>query len=176
MDSARSSRLLLPIRPEDHAHGPEDAPYTLVEYGDYECPDCGRLYLILRDLQRDIASRLRVVFRHYPLSGVHHHAQQAAEAAEAAGAQGKFWEMHNLLFERQGALQTKDLIRYAGELSLDVERFRNELKNQTYSDGVRADFIAGVQNGVYRTPGLFLNDVRYDDRWDSESLRTLLKI
>ena len=129
-----------------------------------------------RDLQRDIASRLRVVFRHYPLSGIHHHAQQAAEAAEAAGAQGKFWEMHTLLFERQEALHTKDLILYAGELSLDVERFRNELKNQTYRESVRADFIAGVQNGVYRTPGLFLNSVRYDDEWGRESLQRLLKI
>jgi protein-disulfide isomerase len=174
MDSAQ--RLLLPIRPIDHAHGRDDAPYALVEYGDYECPDCGRLYGLLRDLQSDIASRLRVVFRHYPLSGIHHHAQQAAEAAEAAGAQGKFWEMHTLLFERQAALDTKDLIRYAGELKLDVQRFRNELKDQTYRDYVRADFIAGVQNGVYRTPGLFLNGVRYDDDWGKESLQSLLKI
>src|SRR5229473_1005735 len=176
MDSLDLSRLLLPIRPVDHVQGPEDAPYTLVEYGDYECPDCGRLYVILRDLQRDIASRLRIVFRHYPLSGVHHHAQQAAEAAEAAGAQGKFWEMHTLLFERQEALRTKDLIRYAGELGLDVERFRNELKDQTYSERVRADFIAGVQNGVYRTPGLFLNDVRYDDPLDRDALQASLQI
>ena len=175
MDSAATSHLLLPIRSEDHAHGPEDAPYTLVEYGDYECPACGRLYVILRDLQQDIAARLRVVFRHYPLSGIHHHAQQAAEAAEAAGAQGKFWEMHTLLFERQGALHTRDLMDYAQELTLDVERFRHELKNQTYSDKVRADFIAGVQNGVYGTPGLFLNSVRYDDPWDGEALWTLLK-
>lgn len=160
----------------DHAHGPEDAPHTLVEYGDYECPDCGRLYLILRDLQNDIGSRLRVVFRHYPLSGIHHHAQQAAEAAEAAGEQGKFWEMHNLLFERQDALQTKHLILYAGELALDVGRIRNELKNQTYSERVRADFIAGVQNGVYRTPGLFMNGVRYQESWDRESLLTLIKM
>jgi len=174
MDSADLSRLLLPIRPLDHVRGPEDAPYTLVEYGDYECPDCGRLYLILRDLQKDIASRLRIVFRHYPLSGIHHHAQQAAEAAEAAGAQGKFWEMHTLLFERQQALRTKDLIRYAGELTLDVERFRRELKNETHSERVRADFLAGVQNGVYGTPGLFLNGVRYDGEWDKESLRSLL--
>jgi protein-disulfide isomerase len=176
MDSTDLSRLLLPIRPIDHVHGPEDAPYTLVEYGDYECPDCGRLFVILRDLQRDNASRLRIVFRHYPLSGVHHHAQQAAEAAEAAGAQGKFWEMHTLLFERQQTLQTKDLIRYAGELGLDVERFRDELKSGKYSDRVRADFLAGVQNGVYGTPGLFLNGVRYDGRWDAESLRGLLDL
>jgi protein-disulfide isomerase len=175
MDSTDLSRLLLPIRSVDHVHGPEDAPYTLVEYGDYECPNCGRLYLILRDLQREIAS-LRVVFRHYPLSGVHRHAQQAAEAAEAAGAQGKFWEMHALLFERQHALHTKDLIRYAGELALNVERFRDELKNGTHGERVRADFRAGVQNGVYGTPGLFLNGVRYDAEWDKESLRSRLKI
>ena len=176
MDSIDLSRLLLPIRPVDHAHGPEDAPYTLVEYGDYECPDCGRLYVILRDLQRDVASRLRIVFRHYPLSGIHPHARQAAEAAEAAGAQGKFWEMHTLLFERQQALHTKDLIRYAGELTLDVERFRDELKTGTYSERVRADFLAGVQNGVYNTPGLFLNGVRYDGKWDKESLWSRVKI
>jgi protein-disulfide isomerase len=155
----------------DHVRGPEDALYTLVEYGDYECPDCGRLYVILRDLQRDIASRLRIAFRQYPLSGVHRHARQAAEAAEAAGAQGKFWEMHTLLFERQQALRTTDLVRYAEELTLDVERFRQELENETYSERVRADFLAGVQNGVYGTPGLFLNGVRYDSEWDGESLR-----
>jgi protein-disulfide isomerase len=176
MTSGQPSHLLLPIRPlVDHAHGPEDAPHTLVEYGDYECPDCGRLYVTLRDMQKEIASRLRVVFRHYPLSGIHHRAQQAAEAAEAAAAQGKFWEMHTLLFERQDALRTKDLIRYAEELGLDVERFRNELKQQTYSERVRADFIAGVQNGVNHTPGLFLNSVRYQGNWDRESLEILLK-
>src|SRR6202049_1093313 len=175
MESADLSHLLLPIRPLDHVQGPEDAPYTLVEYGDYECPDCGRLYVILRDLHKEIPSQLRIVFRHYPLSGVHHHAQQAAEAAEAAGAQGKFWEMHTLLFERQDALHSKDLIRYAGELSLDVERFRNELKNATHSERVRADFIAGVQNGVNHTPGLFLNSVRYDGNLDREALVSLLK-
>jgi protein-disulfide isomerase len=174
MSYADLSRLLLPIRPSDHVHGPEDAPFTLVEYGDYECPDCGRLYVILRDLQRDIASRLRIAFRQYPLSGAHRHAQQSAEAAEAAGAQGKFWEMHTLLFERQQALRTADLVRYAEELTLDVERFRHELKNETYSERVRADFLAGVQNGVYGTPGLFLNGVRYDGEWDKESLRSHL--
>lgn len=174
--ASTSTRLQLPIRSEDHTHGPNDAPFTLVEYGDYECPDCGRLYVVLRDLQKDIAARLKFVFRHYPLSGIHHHAQQAAEAAEAAGAQGKFWEMHTLLFERQGALRTKDLIHSAEELGLDVERFRNELKNQTYTGRVRADFIAGVQNGVNHTPGLFLNDVRYNDPWDTEALQNALRI
>ncbi len=92
------------------------------------------------------------------------------------GVQGKFWEMHALLFERPQALHTKDLIRYAGELSLDVERFREELRNQTYSDRVRADFHAGVQNGVYHTPGLYLDGVRYDSEWDRESLLSRLRI
>lgn len=169
-------RLILPVSTADHAHGPQDAPHTLVEYGDYECRDCGRLYMVLRDLQNAAGSGLRVVFRHYPLSGIHHHAQQAAEAAEAAGAQGTFWEMHGLLFERQEALHTKDLIHYAEELGLDTERFRDDLKNQKYRDRVRADFIAGVQNGVYHTPGLFLNSVRYDGDPDRESLQRLLEI
>jgi len=136
-DPSSSALLLLPIRPTDHVLGPGDASYTLVEYGDYECPDCGRLFLILRGLQKDFAARLRVVFRHYPLSGIHHHAQEAAEAAEAAAAQGKFWEMHALLFERQKALQTRDLIGYAGEMNLDVERFRRELKSHVYAERVR---------------------------------------
>src|SRR5215469_16532046 len=119
-DPPSSALLLLPISPTDHILGSGDASHTLVEYGDYECPNCGRLYLILRDLQENFADRLRVVYRHYPLSGVHPHAQEAAEAAEAAAAQGKFWEMHALLFERQNALTTHDLIRYAGELDLDA--------------------------------------------------------
>lgn len=173
---AATDHLLLPVRATDHSHGPEGAPYTLVEYGDYECPDCGRLYVVLRELQNDIGNRLRVVFRHYPLSGIHHHAQQAAEAAEAAGAQGKFWEMHGVLFERQAALRTKDLIRYAEEIGLVTELFRNDLKQEIYRDQVRADFIAGVQNGVNHTPGLFLNSVRYDGAWDTESIRTLLEM
>ena len=126
-------------------------------------------------MQKDFAAQLRVVFRHYPFSGIHHHAQEAAEAAEAAGAQGKFWEMHGLLFERQNALRTKDLIAYAGEMNLDVERFRRELKSHVYADRVRGDFVAGVQNGVYGTPGLFMNGVRYDRSLDRDTLTRLLE-
>ena len=171
-----TNHLLLPVRASDHAHGPQDAPHTIVEYGDYQCADCGSLYTVLRDLQNHIGRRLRVVFRHYPLSGIHPHAQQAAEAAEAAGAQGKFWEMHSILFEKQNALRTKDLIRYAEDIALDTDLFRQDLKHETYRDQVRADFIAGVQNGVYGTPGLFLDSVRYDGPRDSEALRALLEI
>src|ERR1700761_1081630 len=110
------SQLLLPIQPDDHVQGLPDAQYTLVEYGDYECPACGELFVVLRELHKDLGDELRLAFRHYPRSGIHPHAQQASEAAEAAGTQGRFWEMHDLLFENQRALRTKDLVRYAGQL------------------------------------------------------------
>jgi protein-disulfide isomerase len=164
------TRLLLPIHDEDHVHGPASADFTLVEYGDYECPDCGRLFHIIRDLQASLGERLRIVYRHYPLSGIHPQAQEAAEAAEAAGVQDRFWQMHDLLFENQNALKRKDLISYAERLELDTERFRHELKREDFRDRVREDFRLGVQNGVYGTPGLFLNGVRHDGAWDRDTL------
>jgi len=165
-----TTRLLLPIHAQDHVHGPESAQYTLVEYGDYECPACGQLFEIIRDLQVTLGDRLRIVYRHYPLSGVHPRAQEAAEAAEAAGAQGRFWEMHDLLFQNQNALSRKDLFGYGESLSLDMNRFRGELKKRLYEDRVREDFRRGVQNGVSKTPGLFLNGVRHDGAWDRDGL------
>lgn len=165
-----TTQLLLPIHDGDHVHGPSSASFTLVEYGDYECPDCGRLFWIIRDLQAELGDRLRIVYRHYPLSGIHPHAQEAAEAAEAAATQSRFWEMHDILFQNQGALTRKNLVVYADNLKLDLERFRNELKNKAYNERVRDDFRRGVQNGVYRTPGLFLNGVRHDGAWDRDTL------
>lgn len=176
MDTADLSRLLLPIRLLDHAHGPEDAPYTLVEYGDYECPDCGRLYVILRDLQRDIASRLRTVFRHYPRSGVHRHAQQAAEAVEAAGVQGKFWEMHTPTFRATRGSSDKRFDSLRGGANLGCRAVPSGVEERNAPRESLADFRAGVQNGVYGTPGLFLNSVRYDGEWDKESLRSHLNL
>jgi formate-nitrite transporter family protein len=160
--------LLLPIRPDDHVRGPADAAYTLVEYGDYECPDCGRLFKVIRDLQGDM---LRIAFRHYPLSGIHPHAQLAAEAAEAAGAQNRFWEMHDLLFENQKALEPNHLYGYAEQLGLNTKRFRDELKGRRYENLVREHFRRGVQNGVYGTPGLYVNGIRYAGPLDVEALR-----
>jgi protein-disulfide isomerase len=164
------SKLLLPIQPNDHVQGIPSARFTLVEYGDYECPACGRLFVTLRELHTQLGDELRLAFRHYPLSGAHPQAQQAAEAAEAAGAQGRFWEMHDLLFANQSALGTKDLYRYAEQLSLDTQRFHDELKHRTYEDRVREDFRRGVANGVYGTPGLFINGVRHDGALDLNSL------
>lgn len=170
-----SSRLLLPIQPEDHVQGEQDARYTLVEYGDYECPNCGQLFITIRELYAKLPGDVRLVFRHYPLSGIHPHAQQAAEAAEAAAAQGRFWEMHDTLFAHQKALAAKHLFKYSEQLSLDIERFRSELKHRTYENRVREDFRRGVANGVYGTPGLFINGIRYDGGLDLKSLLAQLK-
>jgi protein-disulfide isomerase len=167
--------LLNPVQEWDHIRGPADAPFTLVEYGDYECPDCGRLFATLESVQQEFGTRLRLVYRHYPLSGIHKHAQMAAEASEAAGAQGRFWEMHDLLFQHQDALDEKHLLRYAQQLGLDVDRFHRELKQRTYAERVSQDFIAGVQNGVNGTPGLFLNGVRQPSVFDQPALIALLK-
>jgi protein-disulfide isomerase len=169
-DAADFSKLLLPIQPDDHVQGESNARFTLVEYGDYECPNCGRLFTTICELRVRWPEDLRLVFRQYPLSGIHRHAQQAAEAAEAAGAQGRFWEMHDMLFASQNKLGSKDLLKYAEKLSLDVKRYSVELKNRTYEERVRLDFRRGVANGVYGTPGLFINGVRYDGPLDPDSL------
>ena len=167
--------LLNPVHEWDHIRGPADATYTLVEYGDYQCPDCGLLFETLQNVQREFGARLRLVYRHYPLSGIHKHAQMAAEAAEAAAAQECFWDMHDLLFQHQDALEQKHLLRYAEQLKLDVDRFRRELKQETHLERVRQDFIAGVQNGVNGTPGLFLNGVRQPGAFDQRALKALLE-
>jgi len=164
------SQLLLPIQPDDHVQGSAEARLTLVEYGDYQCPPCGELFVTIRKLHEQLADDVRIVYRHYPLSGLHPFAQAAAEAAEAAGAQGKFWEMHDLLFDHQSALVEKLFEEYAEQLTLDVDRFRTDLKERTFEARVREDFKRGVANGVYGTPGLFVNGVRHDGFFDPESI------
>ena len=173
-EDASDLLLLNPVHEWDHIRGPADAAFTLVEYGDYQCPDCGRLFGTLQGVQQEFGTRLRLVYRHYPLSGIHKHAQMAAEAAEAAAAQGRFWEMHDLLFQNQDALEQKHLLRYAEQLELEVDRFRRELKQEAHAPRVREDFIAGVQNGVNGTPGLFLNGVRQPGAFDQPALIALL--
>jgi protein-disulfide isomerase len=168
--------LLLPIQADDHVQGLPEASYTLVEYGDYECADCGRLFDTVAALKARLGNKLRLVFRHYPRLGIHPHAEQAAEAAEAAGVQNHFWEMHALLFANQNALATKDLYKYAERLSLDVQRFRKELKNRTHESRVREDFRRGVANGVYGTPGLFINGVRDNGALDAKSILAQLDL
>jgi protein-disulfide isomerase len=163
--------LTVPVEQErDHVQGPADAAVTLVEYGDYQCPYCGSAYPIVKEAQRRMGDRLRFVFRNFPITTSHEYAEQAAEAAEAAGAQDKFWPMHDVLFENHEHLRLEDLHRYAAALGLDFERFDAELAAHTYADRVRDDFMGGVRSGVNGTPTFYINGARYDDPYDLETL------
>jgi protein-disulfide isomerase len=161
-------RLTPPVGEQDHVAGPPDAPLTLVEYGDYECPYCRMAYPIVKAAQRELGDRLRFVFRNFPLAEIHPHARHAAQAAEAAAAQGKFWAMHDMLFEHQDALEDADLVRYAELLGLDADRVARELNAGTYAKRVRDDFRSGVRSGVNGTPTLFVNGERYEGSWADE--------
>jgi protein-disulfide isomerase len=164
------SRLVLPVSERDHIRGPDTAPVTLVEYGDYECPYCGQAYYVVKELERLDGEGMRFVFRNFPLTSIHPHAERAAEAAEAAGAQGKFWEMHDSLYEHQQALEDEDLLQYAAQIDLDLSRFVTELREGVYEGRVREDFLSGAQSGVNGTPTFFINGVRHDGSWDLDSL------
>ena len=166
--------LAEPTGPTDHVLGADHAPVTVVEYGDFECPHCGRAYPIVRELQQRFGSRLRFVFRHFPLTQVHPHAQNAAEAAEAAAAQGHFHEMHAALFRHQSALSDRNLAIYAKNVGLDIARFQKELEEHIHADRVREDFASGVRSGVNGTPTFFINGERFDGVPDFESLLVAL--
>jgi protein-disulfide isomerase len=159
----------------DHIQGTADAPVTLVQYGDYECPYCGAAYPIIKEVQARMGDRLRFVFRNFPISTSHPHAEQAAEAAEAADSQGKFWEMHDLLYENQRKLRDQDLRAYAQELGLDVELFDKELAEHVHADRVHKDFMSGVRSGVNGTPTFYINGVRHDDSYEAEILIAALE-
>ena len=159
----------------DHIQGPADATVTLVEYGDYECPYCGAAYPIVKQIQAQMGQQLRFVFRNFPISTSHPHAEQAAEAAEAAATQAKFWPMHDLLYENQRRLGDQDLHGYAQSLELDLERFDNELAEHVHAARVHEDFLGGVRSGVNGTPTFYINGARHDDSFDTETLLTAVQ-
>jgi protein-disulfide isomerase len=168
--------LTMPVSDDrDHIQGPAGAPVTLVEYGDYECPYCGAAYPIVKEVQARMRERLRFVFRNFPITTSHPHAEQAAEAAEAAVGQGRFWEMHDTLYENQRHLEDENLRAYAEQLGLDVERFGNELAEHVYAPRVREDFMSGVRSGVNGTPTFFINGARHDDSYELETLLAALE-
>ena len=154
------------VSDRDHAEGPAGAPVTLVEYGDFECPHCGHAYPIVEELRHRMGKKMRFVFRNFPLSEAHPHAEKAAEAAEAAGEQNRFWEMHGMLFKHQNALDTPHLEMYARSLRLDEERFSHALSAHTFQKRVRDDFMSGARSGVNGTPTFFVNGARYDGSYD----------
>jgi len=162
--------LAVPVDPErDHVRGSRDAPVTIVEYGDFECPFCGQAEPVVRELLKDFAD-LQYVWRHLPLNDVHPRAQLAAEAAEAAGEQGAFWELHDLLLDRQDALRPPDLISYAEELGLDVERFAEDLRKHAGAARVAEDVDGADLSGVSGTPTFFVNGQRHHGAYDIETL------
>jgi protein-disulfide isomerase len=162
-----TARLTPPVSQRDHILGPSRAPLTLVEYGDFECPHCGAAYPVVKEIRDTLGDRLQFVYRHFPLTQVHPHAELAAEAAEAAGAQERFWEMHDLLFENQQSLDDRNLLLLAESLDLDMERFTSELLEHAHHARVREDFMSGVRSGVNGTPTFFINGLRYDGPWQT---------
>jgi protein-disulfide isomerase len=154
--------LAVPVNAIDHRLGPDHAPVTLVEYGDFECPNCKQAAPVVKWLLDRFPNQVRFAFRHFPLEGVHPHALHAAQAAEAAGAQGKFWEMHDLLFEKQTHLDMHHLRSYAEQLQLDTVRFAAEMDDEIYLQRVREHIDGANRSGVRGTPTFFINGVLHD--------------
>jgi protein-disulfide isomerase len=165
------SKLSVPVSDKDHRQGDPDAPCTLVEYGDYQCPSCGHAYPIVKRVQKHFGKRLLFVFRNFPLSEMHPYAEPAAETAEFAAAHHKFWEMHDLLYENQDRLDDALLLfQLAQQLQLDPEKLRQALASKEFEPRVRADFRGGVRSGVNGTPTFFINGQRHDSAYDYASL------
>lgn len=151
------SRLALPVSPDrDHIQGPIDAPVTLLEYGDYQCPFCAAAHPVVRAIEAQMGDRMRFVFRHFPLTTVHPDAENAAEAAEAAGSQRRYWAMHDTLYNNSQNLDGYHLIAYASALGLDVEQFTADVAGHAYASKVGEDFMSGVRSGVNGTPSFSL--------------------
>jgi protein-disulfide isomerase len=162
--------LVPPVGLRDHTFGSNQAGVTLVEYGDYECPYCAAAYPLVKSMLRRLGPELRFVFRNFPLWEVHPNAMLAAEAAEAAAAQGVFWEMHDLLFENQADLSGSALVRYAAQVLPDAMRWANDMQTRRFKARVRQDLASGARSGVRGTPTFFVNGLRYDDILDERSL------
>src|ERR1043166_663958 len=167
-------KLLVPVTNRDHIAGSRTARLTLVEYADFQCPYCGEAFFVVKELQEELGDDLRYIFRHFPLDK-HPNAEPAAEAAEAAGAQGQFWEMHDLLFENQESLELEDLGDFAAELGLDESRLIEEVEDQVYADRILQDIDGGSDSGVDGTPAFFINGFRYLGEPDRDSLLAMLK-
>lgn len=154
-----------PVGPQDHTQGNPDAPIQLVEYGDYECPFCGQAYWSVKAVQEALGDKILFVFRNFPLAQAHPHALAAAQSAEAAGLQGRFWEMHDVIYEHQDMLDEANLFRFAEALGLDMERFARDFASPEVAKKIRADFLSGARSGVNGTPTFFVNGERYDGSW-----------
>jgi protein-disulfide isomerase len=168
-------RLAVPVSSRDHIQGPPDAPLELVEYGDYECPFCGAAHHVVKEIQARLGDELAFVFRNFPLVSAHPHALRAAEAAEAAGAQDRFWSMHNRLFEHQDALDDESLLHHAIAVGVEPERFVADLAEHCHLGRIREDLASGARSGVNGTPTFFVNGIRHDGGADPVALMHALE-
>jgi protein-disulfide isomerase len=168
------SQLKPPVGEADHVQGSREAKIVLVEYGDYECPYCGEAYPEIKAVQQAMGDAMSFVFRNFPLSQAHPHAERAAEFAEAAATVNRFWEMHDLLYENQQALDDHSLVAYASQLGMDKTLIESALSGE-FAARVRHGFTSGVRSGVNGTPCLFINGQRHEGNWDAESLLEALK-
>jgi protein-disulfide isomerase len=158
------------VNSTDHIYGNIHAPLELVEYGDYECPFCGRAYPIVKSIQEKLGSDLKFVFRNFPLRKIHPHAYPAAVATEAAALQGKFWEMHDIIFENQKTLEPESILFFANKLGLDIERFQKDMLDESLFLKARKDFESGMRSGVNRTPTFFVNGKKFNGDWSENEL------
>jgi protein-disulfide isomerase len=164
-----------PVSQNDHIQGNLHAEIELVEYGDYQCPHCGDAYPIVKSLQRQFGRNLKFIFRNFPLTEVHPQAKIAAVATEAAALQGKFWEMHDIIFENQRNLMRSSIMRYAAAVGLQLDQFESDLDNYKLVKKVEMDFESGLRSGVNGTPGFFVNGEKYNDSWDEGNFSNYLK-
>src|SRR5258708_615002 len=170
-----AQKLRPPVSEKDHIQGAAAATLELVEYGDYQCPHCGHAYPIIKRIQQELGNTLKFVFRNFPLSEAHPQVFIAAVAAEAAGKQNAYWEMHDLIFENQQLLPRLPFITFAQTLGLDTGKFEEDLADTTLATKVEADFDSGIRSGVNGTPSFFINGLRYDDSWEEKRLLAQLK-
>jgi protein-disulfide isomerase len=172
---AQRTHLAVPVSERDHIQGPDTATVTLVQYGDYECPYTRRSTWVVQAIQQQLGDQLRFVYRNFPLTEIHPHALHTALAAEAADAQGKFWEMHNYIFHHQHTLEDADLEQFAGAVGLDMQRFAQDMAQRPFARRIEEDFQSGLRSGVRGTPTFFINGVLYPGSWEQDALLAALK-
>lgn len=158
--------LRTPVSDKDHIYGNAHAAIELVEYGDYQCPHCGRAYPIVKQIQQRFGADLKLVFRNFPLTKIHPHAKFASVATEAAAKQGKFWEMHDIIFENQKRLHERAIMEYAQQAGLDPGQFKLDLDDEALIRKVESDFESGLRSGVNATPTFFINGEKYQHSWE----------
>jgi protein-disulfide isomerase len=169
------AELSVPVGPNDHSSGPLDAKLTVVEYGDYQCPYCGQAFPIVEKLRTTFADSMRFIFRNLPLADVHPHAEAAAEVAEAVALQGKFWEIHDALYQNQKDLSNAALRRYVTDIGGDVDQMTKDVADGGPRERVEADFESAIRSGANGTPTFFINGERYDGSWQYEPFAEFLR-